>query len=871
MNVSLGRWRVARNGALVKRLKGLLQHLQTNRAVRWHWVKGHSGNLGNEHADKLATAGRLGSVLSFPVPDGAPARRRLHGKQAVFAKRPVPAPEAPSLTWTELSTALVVAAESTFGRTRHNGLWSPFTQDDQVQLQWHDQQVAEAFDQVRLSVDMLGRARATEHFRKVKRARTTFRSKCRQRWMQQVVGTLHESLNCHDLGMFYKTLKQIGVSVANHSREGLELFSLDALRAQAQKSAGSVDPISTELIDRVVPLMPQSPELGDPPTDQEITEALHTLRESAPGYDEVTIQMLRFSGDRARWQLRLLIHQMWTTAPTEWESLSKQGVAIALYKGAGDRADLDNHRFIVLLSAVSRVLARILATRLSQWAEARDLLPPEQWGFRRNRSTQDCLFAARLLLEMAAEVRHGPDHNLEELLVLVFVDITKAYTRVQRQSAWYLFSRLGMPPTVVALLQGLHDNTEYRCRSRQGYSDAYQQLTGFREGCCTSPILYSLFHTWALHDFNLRRKDFVQLNVLANKPFNLRMHKQLRSKDKFSTRQLSLLSFADDATLLARGSNYATLEDLLCETLAEWKETIKPAKTKRLMIGRAGREVERPCVDSAKLLGAWLQDDAGYATEDLKRLEGARAIWRSLYRQLPRYGLTPAMKGRVVQAAVIRSLLYSTESRVVSAATMKKWQCFLNTVARGLTGRRLREMEGHMTMQDVLREAHLDTISTYIEVGQLNYLGHVARLPEKRLERALLFGWLPPEAKLPASKQPPSTRRYFWSLLKSAMEVSQITNWEHRWVQMASEEGGAIWKSIVNAWRRHKRHLETKLTWVEKHSAAATAARRAAAAQRAFDELGAQPAADGKYACPHCSDPPVLFPKIETLAKHIAP
>ena len=88
---------------------------------------------------------------------------------------------------------------------------------------------------------------------------------------------------------------------------------------------------------------------------------------------------------------------------------------------------------------------------------------------------------------------------------------------------------------------------------------------------------------------------------------------------------------------------------------------------------------------------------------------------------------------------------------------------------------------------------------------------------------------------------------------------------------MASEEGGAIWKSIVNAWRRHKRHLETKLTWVEKHSAAATAARRAAAAQRAFDELGAQPAADGKYACPHCSDPPALFPKIETLAKHIAP
>ena len=405
------------------------------------------------------------------------------------------------MTWTELSEALVVAAETTFGRTRHNGLWSPFTQEDQVQLKWHDMQVAEAFDNVRLSVNLARRAEATDLFRKAKRARAVFRSKCRQRWMQQVVGTLRESLDCHDLGMFYKTLKQIGVSVTNHSREGLELFSLDALRAQAQKSAGTVDPIPTDLIDRVVPLMPQSPALGDPPTDQEITEALHTLRESAPGYDEVTVHMLRFSGDRARWQLRLLIRQMWTTPPTDWDDLSKQGIAIALYKGAGDRSDLDNHRFIVLLSAVSRVLARILATRISLWAEARDFLPPEQWGFRRNRSTQDCLFTARLLLEMAAEVRHGADHNLEELLVLVFVDITKAYTRVQRHSAWYLFSRLGMPPTVVALLQGLHDHTTYRCRSRQGYSDVYQQLTGFREGCCTSPILYNLFHTWPLRDF----------------------------------------------------------------------------------------------------------------------------------------------------------------------------------------------------------------------------------------------------------------------------------------------------------------------------------------------------------------------------------
>lgn len=49
------------------------------------------------------------------------------------------------------------------------------------------------------------------------------------------------------------------------------------------------------------------------------------------------------------------MHKMWVSDPATWDSLATHGLAVASYKGTGDRGDLDNHRFVVLLSAISRI------------------------------------------------------------------------------------------------------------------------------------------------------------------------------------------------------------------------------------------------------------------------------------------------------------------------------------------------------------------------------------------------------------------------------------------------------------------------------------------------------------------------------------
>ena len=94
----------------------------------------------------------------------------------------------------------------------------------------------------------------------------------------------------------------------------------------------------------------------------------------------------------------------------------------------------------------------------------------------------------------------------------------------------------------------------------------------------------------------------------------------------------------------------------------------------------------------------------------------------------------------------MRALLLATESRAVAATTIRKWQCFLNSVVRGATRQRLSKMQqDQVTQRDLTLRLGLKQVSTYVGESQLRYIGEVS--PENQSEACVeppSLGLFPP-------------------------------------------------------------------------------------------------------------------------------
>lgn len=93
-----------------------------------------------------------------------------------------------------------------------------------------------------------------------------------------------------------------------------------------------------------------------------------------------------------------------------------------------------------------KLLARLIFARLQVLVE--EIYPEAQCSFRAGRSTTDMIFSLRQLQEKALELH------------LAFVDITKAFDLVDRQSPCVVLQKAGCPPSLLSLIRSFHEGMQ---------------------------------------------------------------------------------------------------------------------------------------------------------------------------------------------------------------------------------------------------------------------------------------------------------------------------------------------------------------------------------------------------------------------------
>jgi hypothetical protein len=243
--------------------------------------------------------------------------------------------------------------------------------------------------------------------------------------------------------------------------------------------------------------------------------------------------------------------------PQAWQPVRIQPI----YK-KGDPLNPENYRPIAVTSVLYRLYASMVTLATGHWADGRQLIPQEQFGFQRRRSTLQAAF----VLRHAGHARAAALPRGRGKLHCVFVDFAKAYDSVAHGLLWHdLQQRLRMPAGLLTAIQKLYEGAVYELRDGHKRTGQVPCSRGIKQGCPLSPLLFSLY--------------------ISDLPDTL----AAKCPDDgvgLGTQRLRCVMFADDLTLLASDREGAQrMLDALHEYASTKGLTVNVGKTEVLVKG----------------------------------------------------------------------------------------------------------------------------------------------------------------------------------------------------------------------------------------------------------------------------------------------
>ena len=668
--------------------------------------------------------------------------------------------------WERVSEVMVRAAKDVCG-VREKGVVNPWVIGHEESISERMRRVNEAVNErnecmsrLRAMPGMTTRrnsAQRTLAERQLERAKTEVKTarkevkrlmrRIEREWWMERINECKDACERGRIGDMYKCLRKIGMKGVKACESGtisisdfkshFESVSSERYEEEPSVIASVIEKVNDLRMDGCA--IAANERLNVSPDREEIERAMNEMKDSAPGEDGVRLRYICNACEEVRVRVIEIVKMMFEKRASEWDESAKSGIIVPLFK-KGDRKNVNNYRGVCLLSMCSRVLARVIAKRVACWAECLGLLDDNQAGFRAGRSTADVV---QMMVRMQEDVddcmRRVNEVNEHEWPVARLLDLRKAYPRVSKPALWGLLERYGMRGRCLESLIDLHECTVYKVRGKEGMSDEWMPARGLREGCSTSPILFNVYHQAVMRQAEEARRERssdpgVRWRWLPGGSFAGGKVWERGGKECKSVRMTSAL-FADDTTIVGMSDEIDEGVNEMKRVMNEWEERNNDTKEEVLEFGtNEGGKV--------RVLGSWVN-----ASEDVNnRIKRANGLWWRVKAWLKSSRLTKRWQGRVVEACVESSLLYDCQTRVWYKKDLKRLQKWMDKCYRYVwsnrNGQPLRQMQAcGMNMQDVRVCLGVKSVRWKIEKRVLERIGHVVRMKNDRLIKAMVFGW----------------------------------------------------------------------------------------------------------------------------------
>ena len=222
-------------------------------------------------------------------------------------------------------------------------------------------------------------------------------------------------------------------------------------------------------------------------------------------------------------------------------------------KGAAS-PNVANYRPISITPLLSKVYEKLLSSRLGRFFESGNVLPSNQFAYRKNLGTTDALLSISHILQEALECGHEAR--------VVQIDFSAAFDRVNHSALLYKLRSVGVGGPVLSIISEFLSSRVQRVCVDGQYSDFCDVVSGVPQGSVLGPLLFILY-----------------------------------TADLFSDVKSHLFSYADDTTLLSvvpspsdRGLIAESINsdlDRIQQWCDMWDMRINCTKTQSMTFGRS--------------------------------------------------------------------------------------------------------------------------------------------------------------------------------------------------------------------------------------------------------------------------------------------